>query len=310
MQKRARAFAPAGISSFFEICDTTKTGKPIYDANKVGSRGGGFVTDKGVLTEAEISSSRNNRIEVFINGVCAPHAETTMAVVKTLLSRTTDKFDITIKHKVEVPVGAGFGTSAGGAIGAALALSKTLGIDCTYNELGRIAHAAEVKCKTGLGTVGPLMIGGCILTLEPGAPGISVIDRIPLSQDSIIVAGGCGGIPTKSVLTSREKRLAVNKAGRKTLDRILSDPSLENFMICCKDFAEETGFLTTRLRKLVDLAEKAGAIGAAQNMVGEVIHAVTTSKNVHSVVQAFKQVLPQDQITVAKVDFQGARLLG
>ena len=68
--------------------------------------------------------------------------------------------------------------------------------------------------------------------------------------------------------------------------------------------------MTRRLRRLIDLAEKAGAIGAAQNMVGEVIHAVTTSENVHNVVQAFKQVLSQDQITVAKVDFQGARLLG
>jgi pantoate kinase len=310
VQERAKAFAPSGISSFFEICDTTKTGRPIGDVDTVGARGGGFVTEKGVLTEVEISSSKSNRIEVFINGAHAPHAETTMAVAEALLQRTTDRFGVKIKHKVEVPVGAGFGTSAGGAIGTALALSRALGIDCTYNELGRIAHAAEVQCKTGLGTVGPLMIGGCILTLEPGGPGIAVIDRIPLSQDVIIVAGGFGGIPTKSVLTSGEKRLAVNKAGKRTLDRILSDPSLENFMICCKDFADETSFLNTRLRRLIDLAEKAGAIGAAQNMVGEFIHAVTTSKNVHNVVQAFKQVLSQDQITVAKVDFQGARLLG
>jgi pantoate kinase len=310
VQNKARAFAPSGISSFFEICDTTETGRPIYDVDKIGARGGGFVTQEGVLTEVKISHSKSNCVKVFINGTYAPHAETTMSVAEALLKRSSKKFDVTIKHKVAVPIGAGFGTSAGGALGSALALSKTLGIDCTYNELGRVAHSAEVRCKTGLGTVGPLMIGGCILTLEPGAPGIAVIDRIPLSQNHVIVAGSFGGIPTKKVLTSSEKRLAVNKAGKRTLDRILSDPSLDNFMICCKDFAEETGFMTRRLRRLIDLAEKAGAIGAAQNMVGEVIHAVTTSENVHNVVQAFKQVLSQDQITVAKVDFQGARLLG
>jgi pantoate kinase len=310
VQNKARAFAPSGISSFFEICDTTETGRPIYDVDKVGARGGGFVTQEGVLTEVEISHSKSNCVKVFINGTYSPHAETTMSVAEALLKRSTKKFDVTIKHKVGVPIGAGFGTSAGGALSAALALSKTLGIECTYNELGRVAHAAEVRCKTGLGTVGPLMMGGCILTLEPGAPGIAVIDRIPLSQNHVIVAGGFGGIPTMKVLTSGERRLAVNKAGKRTLDRILNDPSLENFMICCKDFAEETGFMTRRLRRLIDLAEKAGAIGAAQNMVGEVIHAVTTSENVHNVVQAFKQVLSQDQITVAKVDFQGARLLG
>jgi pantoate kinase len=310
VQNKARAFAPSGISSFFEICDTTKTGRPIRDVDKVGARGGGFVTDKGVLTEVNVSPSKSNSITVFINGTFAPHAETTRSVAETLLQRSSKKFNVTIKHKVAVPVGAGFGTSAGGALGTALALSKTLVIKCTYNELGRIAHASEVHCKTGLGTVGPLMIGGCILTVEPGAPGVAVIDRIPLSQNHVIVAGSFGGIPTKRVLTSDEKRLAINKAGKRTLDRILSDPSLENFMICCRDFAEETGFMTSRLRRLVGLAEKAGAIGAAQNMVGEVIHAVTTSENVHSVVQAFKQVLSQDKISVAKLDFQGARLLG
>jgi pantoate kinase len=310
VQKRARAFAPSGISSFFEICDWTTNGSPIGNLDVVGARGGGFVTEKGVLTQVETSSSRSNRVQVFINGMPAPYAETTIAVAAALLKGTTQKFDVKIKHEVEVPVGAGFGTSAGGAIGTALALSKALGISCTYNELGRIAHAAEVKCKTGLGTVGPLMIGGCILTLEPGAPGIAIIDRIPLSKDCVIVAGGYGGIPTKSVLTSPEKRRAVNDAGRRTLDRILNDPSLENFMSSCRDFAEQAGFLTNRIRTLVELAEKAGAIGAAQNMVGEIIHAVTTSRNARNVIQAFKQVLPQDRITVAKVDLQGARLLG
>ena len=180
----------------------------------------------------------------------------------------------------------------------------------TYNELGKIAHVAEVQCKTGLGTVGPLMLGGCILTVEPGPPGTAVIDRIPLTSDHVIVAAVLGGIPTKSVLSSPEKRQAVNKIGRKTLERILSDPSLDNFMHCCRDFAEKTGFMNDRLRRLVTLAEGAGAIGAAQNMVGNVIHAVTTSENAERVAQAFMQVLPHERIITAKIDFEGARLLG
>jgi phosphoheptose isomerase len=45
-------------------------------------------------------------------------------------------------------------------------------------------------------------------------------------------------------------------------------------------------------------------------MVGEAIHAVTTSENARNVVQAFKQALDQNQIIEAKIDFQGARLLG
>ncbi len=116
-----------------------------------------------------------------------------------------------------MPIGSGFGTSAAGALGAALAMSKALELNITYNDLGRIAHAAEVRCKTGLGTVGPIMLGGCILSVEPGAPGKSIIDRIPTTEDHIIIAGYYGPIPTKSVLSSPEKRATINKWGKITL---------------------------------------------------------------------------------------------
>lgn len=307
--KSAEAFSPAGISSFFEICDREKNGNSISDLEKVGARGGGFGIQKGVTTYVNISEAERNNVQVFINEKIAPEAETTKTVVKAILDKVDRAYNVVVKHKVEIPIGAGFGSSAAGALTTALALSKALGLNLTYNQLGRIAHAAEVKCKTGLGTVGPLMLGGCIITLEPGAPGIALIDRIPISTDYVIVAGVFGPIPTREVLSSPEKRLAVNKWGRKTLEKILAEPSLENFLACCREFAEKTGFVTERVRALMKLADKADAIGAAQNMVGEAVHALTTSENAEKVVQAFKQVLPEQKILVSQVDVQGARLL-
>ena len=308
--KSAKAFSPSGISSFFEICDTETDGSPISDLERIGARGGGFGIQKGVMTQVDVSKAENDSIHVFINGKDAPEAETTKTVVQMLLRKVSEKCKVAVKHKVEVPIGAGFGSSAAGALSTALALSKALNLKLTYNQIGRIAHVAEVKCKTGLGTVGPLMLGGCILSIEPGAPGIAMIDRIPISTDYVIVAGVFGPIPTKEVLASPEKRLAVNKWGKKTLEKILSAPSLENFLACCCDFAEKTGFMTERVRTLIRLAEGAGAIGAAQNMVGEAVHALTTLENAENVVQAFKRVLPQEKILVAHVDIQGARLIG
>ncbi|MEM1660825.1 MAG: hypothetical protein QXR17_06785, partial [Candidatus Bathyarchaeia archaeon] len=180
----------------------------------------------------------------------------------------------------------------------------------TYNQIGQIAHVAEVKCNTGLGTVGPLMIGGCVITLEPGAPGVAVLDRIPITEDYVIVAGVVGAIPTKAVLSSPERRLAVNRWGRKTLERILEDPSLENFLKCCRIFAEETEFITERVHALMKAADDAGAIGVAQNMVGEAVHALTTIENAEKVAQAFSRLLPKEKILVAGITLQGARLLG
>jgi pantoate kinase len=310
VNKNSKAFSPAGISSFFEICDKTVNGKPLTNLEQVGARGGGFGIQKGVTTYVNVSEAEDNNIQVFINDEIAPKAETTKTVVKMLLDKVDRTHNVVVKHKVEIPIGAGFGSSAAGALTTALALSRALGLNLTYNQLGRIAHVAEVKCKTGLGTVGPLMLGGCVLTTEPGAPGIAIIDRIPISSDYVIVAGVFGPIPTKEVLSSPEKRLAVNKWGRKTLENILSEPSLGNFLTCCREFAEKTGFTTERVRKLMRLADKADAIGVAQNMVGEAVHALTTSGNTEKVVQAFKQVLPQNKILVAKMDIQGARLIG
>jgi len=310
MSKRiAKAFSPAGISSFFEICDRTDDGMPIMDLERVGARGGGFGIQKGVLTEVTVSEAKTNRIRVFINGKIAPEAETTRTVSQMLMSKAGKFCHVVVNHKVDVPIGAGFGSSAAGALTAALALSKALDLPLTYNHIGRIAHVAEVQCKTGLGTVGPLMLGGCILTIEPGAPGISVIDRIPIHDDYVVVAGVFGATPTKQVLTSAEKRREVNRWGRKTLEAILNEPSVENFMARCLDFAEKTGFMTPRVRQLVKLAEKAGAIGAAQNMVGEAVHALTLEENAAEIAEAFKQVLPNEKILAAKIDFKGARLV-
>jgi pantoate kinase len=305
----AKAFSPAGISSFFEICDRTDDGRPIADLEQVGSRGGGFGIQKGVLTEVSVSEAKANRIRVFINGKLAPEAETTRTVSQMLMSKAGKFCDVVVNHKVDVPIGAGCGSSAAGALTAALALSKALELPLTYNQIGRMAHVAEVQCKTGLGTVGPLMLGGCILTVEPGAPGISVIDRLPLSDDYVIVAGVFGSTPTKQVLTSAEKRREVNRYGQRTLEAILAEPSVENFMACCLDFAEKAGFMTPRVRQLVKLAEKAGAIGAAQNMVGEAVHALALEDNAGNIAEAFKQVLPNENILAAKIDFQGARLV-
>ena len=305
----AKAFSPAGISSFFEICDQTSDGKPITDLEQVGSRGGGFGIQKGVWTEVTVSEQETNAVRVFINGKFAPEADTTKTVLQVLLNKAEKTYDVVVNHQVEVPIGAGFGTSAAGALTAGLALSKALGLPITYNQIGRIAHVAEVQCKTGLGTVGPLMLGGCVLTVEPGAPGISVIDRIPLSNDYLIVAGVFDPTPTKRVLASAEKRREVNRWGKKTLEAILAEPSVENFMACCLDFAEKAEFMTTRVRQLVKLAEKAGAIGAAQNMVGEAVHALVLEENAAEIAEAFKQVLPNEKILTAKIDFQGARLI-
>jgi pantoate kinase len=227
------------------------------------------------------------------------------------LAKTTDKHKVTVEHQMEVPIGMGFGTSAGGALTAGLALKEALDLPLTYNQIGKIAHVAEIQYRTGLGTVSSLTLsGGCVLVVEPGAPGICQIDRIPITPDYMIVAGffKCN-IPKKFILTSPERKREINRYGKKTLDDILAEPTLENFLERCWGFSQKAGFANENTCQLVEYAKKAGAIGAAQNMIGEAVHAIVHEENACSVAEAFKQVLPSQQVLVSEIDFQGARLI-
>jgi pantoate kinase len=310
LTKTAKAFAPGAISSFFEIHNTTPDGTPLIDLERVGARGGGFGIQSGVHTKVTVEEAAVNSVKVFINSQPAIEAKTTKNVIQTLLNQTGKNYIVIVEHQVDVPIGMGFGTSAGGALTAGLALREALSLPLTYNQIGKIAHVSEIQCQTGLGTVSSLTVGGgLILVTEPGAPGICQVDRIPISPDYVIVAGFYDSKIPKTVLSSPERKLQINRYAKKTLKQILAEPTLESFLASCWDFAQKAGFATENVRQLVHLAKKAGAVGATQNMIGEAVHAVVLEENALSVAEAFKQVLPNEKIITAKIDFQGARLV-
>jgi pantoate kinase len=308
LNKTAKAFAPGAISCFFEIHNTSPDGTTITDLEQVGARGGGFGLQSGVHTKVTVQEADVNSIKVFINSQPTIEAKTTEHVIQKLLTQISRNYIVTVEHKIDVPIGMGFGTSAGGALTAALALREALALPLTYNQTGKIAHISEIQCQTGLGTVSSLAVGGgLVLVTKPGAPGICQIDRIPISPDYVIVAGFYDSKIPKTILFSMERKTQINRCGKKTLKQILAEPTLENFLASCWDFAKNAGFATENVHRLVHLAEKAGAVGATQNMIGEAVHAVVLEENALSVAEAFKQVLPNENIITTKIDFQGAR---
>ena len=305
--EKTEAFSPAGITSFFEICDRRDDGTLIEDPIRIGARGGGFIIDKGVRTKVSVRDSTKNRIKIAINNKNAPRAETTKAVVKSFLDRVRQNHEVKIEHLIEVPMASGYGTSGAGAISTALALNQILNLGMTYNEIGRISHIAEIECKTGLGGVGPLMIGGCVLTTKSGAPGFNVIDRIPLSSDYKIVSLYFGQILTKKTLGKDHYKSRINEAGRNALNSIMKKPTIENFMNSSKNFAQEIGLSTNEIAKAISLLEKAGAIGATQNMIGEAVHSIVKEDSLEHVIESVKEI--GKGVIVTSIDNVGARLL-
>lgn len=307
--KTAKAFAPGAISSFFQIHDT-QNGQPISDLTQIGAIGGGFGLEKGTYTTLTAEEAKENSLTVTINGQ-PTEAKTTKQVIDTLLVKTDRKYAIFVEHQIEVPIGMGFGTSAGGALTTGLALREAISLPLTYNQIGQVAHAAEIQCLTGLGTVSSLNFGGgLILVTKPGAPGVCQIDRIPISPEYVVVVGYYKLLITKKpVLTSPQKKQEINQYGGEALKAILEKPSLKNFLEQCWAFSENAGFSNQNIRALYRAAKKAGAVGAAQNMIGEAVHAVCHEENAASVAEAFKQILPTNQVLVSRIDFQGARLI-
>lgn len=307
--RMARAYSPAGVSSFFEVVDQDVNSVPIPDPLKIGARGGGFVINRGVRTEVRVERRREDKIIVYMNGQVREDAKVSETVVRTLLERGKVHARVTVRHIIEPPIGCGCGTSGAGALSTALALCEALDLDMTYNQIGQVAHVAEIACRTGLGTVAPLMVGGHVITVQPGAPGLCVVDRIPLEPNYRIVLGWFGPISKSAVLSDQNLQARINRYGRSALEQILKKPTPENFMIICRRFAENAGFMTERLKRLLSVMTSSGAIGATQNMLGEAGHALVEERKAKSVYTAARSILPKKQILTSTVESGVARLI-
>jgi pantoate kinase len=307
--RETSAFSPAGISSFFEIVDRRPDGRPFKDLSYAGARGGGFVISRGVLTHVRLKRVDRSRISVRINNRAASHAKTTIAAVARLLQISGEKYEAIIEHDVDVPIGAGYGASAAGSLSAALAFSEAADLGLSVNEVGRVVHGAEIANGTGLGTVGPILTGGFILTRKSGGPGIAVIDRLSVSQRLKVISACLGPISTKKALRSKDLRRKVNALGRETFRSIVTDLRPENFMRASKKFAYGLGLMSPQTAQLIELMETAGAIGATQNMLGQAVHAIADEDVARRILLAVKRRFPKAQAFLASLDFAGARLL-
>ena len=304
----SEATSPAGISSFFEICNVDSTGKPLTEPALIGARGGGFAIRRGVDARVQTRRSQSTRIQISINSKPAPEAHTTRWALERLLERTGIYLDVKVEIRVKVPIGAGFGSSAAGTAAACVALADALELPVTYNELGRITHIAEVVNRTGLGTAAAVFLGGFVLVTEPGAPGIGSVDRLLFPKDHSIVCAFLEPLPTREVLSQSDLTNRVNPSAKRAMERIRQKPELSTFLSESRRFGREIGLETPEVTTLIDTMIKAGAVGAAQNMIGKAVHGVVHDAKASRVSRAVKKRFPTAQVFVSHVDERGVGL--
>ena len=136
------ATSPAGISSFFEICRVDPNGNHLIDPLLIGARGGGFALKPGVRARVSIRKASKTRISIRINSKLTPEASTTLWAIERLLHTNRVRLDVKVNLHVDVPIGAGYGTSAAGTAASCLALADAAQFPVTFNEIGKLTHVA------------------------------------------------------------------------------------------------------------------------------------------------------------------------
>ena len=305
----SEAVCPAGISSFFEICNTDANGRAFVDPERIGARGGGFAIQRGVRAQVKVKKSTNTHINVVINGRLAPEAQTTKWALERLLEKARIAMNVEVSLKVSVPMGAGYGTSAAGTAASCLALADATNISITMNELGKLVHVAEVLNRTGLGTASALMIGGFVLVTEPGAPSVGVVDRLIFPRDHAIVCAYFAPIPTRSSLEQHGIEARVNPPARLAMKTIMGNPCISTFLAEARKFSAQVGFLTDRVSQMMETMLAAGANGVAQNMIGEAVHAVAEKVRIPRLIKAAKRASPSATVFSTELSIHGVRLV-
>jgi pantoate kinase len=213
----AVAFCPAHITGFFKAHFEEKQ----EVTEKFGSMGAGFSIKEGVTTKV-IISTKNNQNSIFrisIKGFQSDKTDVSEFVLNEFLKLGNfENIFFDIEHQISIPVGYGLGSSGAVALSLSYALNQVLNTNLKGIEIGKIAHNAEVNCKTGLGDVLASYYGGFEIRVKPGAPGIGQVKKINIENISVIMI--CfSPISTKKFI--QEQLSKINGLGGKMVKNLI-----------------------------------------------------------------------------------------
>lgn len=253
-------FVPGHITGFFTIED--------HEVSlKKGSCGAGFLLSKGVRTTVDES----NELEINVN-------QGDSTVIHEVLGILEIDTNFKITQDIQLPIGAGFGTSAASAFSLTLALNDFLELNYPLELCGQIAHMAEVNLGGGLGDVIAQTGKGMVLRTEPGAPGIGKIESF--EEEVFIGWKTFGKIDTSSVISNPHKKEVISDVGLKYLEFFEEKSSLRNFLDFSYKFADETKLMSSEVKELVDYLNSCDDIlGSSMAMLGNTVFAVASDES-------------------------------
>ena len=255
-------FVPGHVTGFFNI-------ENHESKLKNGSCGVGFLLTKGVKTT--IIDSDRFEYEVNLGD------DTIIREVLGILNLNDTNFKII--QDIQLPIGAGFGTSAASALSLTLALNDFLNLGYSNELCGQIAYVAEVNLGAGLGDVIAQTGNGLVLRTKPGAPGIGEIKSF--NHDVYIAYKTFGPIETSEIITDPNHKKIISEVALKYLELFEEEPTLDNFLEFSNKFSRETNLMSDEVKKQIEYFESMDDIlGSSMAMLGNTVFALSYNEDV------------------------------
>lgn len=253
-------FVPGHITGFFTIENHEIT-------LKNGSCGAGFLLSKGVRTT--ISPASELIIEVNRGDD---------SVINEVLNIMDIETDFKINQDIQLPIGAGFGTSAASAFSLSLAINEFLDLGYSKELCGQIAHMAEVNLGAGLGDVAAQMGHGLVLRTQAGAPGIGEIKSF--EHDVCIAWKSFGAIKTADIIRDDYHKRVISESGLKYLELFEKEPTLRNFLSFSNRFSHEINLMTDDVKNLIEYFDsRSDILGTSMAMLGNTVFAIAENED-------------------------------
>ena len=296
------AFCPAHVTGFFKA----EAGGGAAGEDGSGSLGAGFSIARGVRTR--VSGARieegaaagaageggGEGVSISTAGY-APGDTAVSREVAAEFERAVGaeggggaRLSADIRHEIGVPVGYGLGCSSAAALSLALALNEALGCGMPAEQAGRIAHRAEIRCRTGLGDVLAAYHGGFEVRVRAGAPGVGRVARAGgrcgasggrcgnSGEGTAAVIGCFSPVSTRRFIT--ERLSGINGLGGVMVERMAgAGGDLGMFQDMSMEFALHIGVVTPRMAAAAAGLRGAG-IGCGVALFGETVFALPSGE--------------------------------
>ena len=306
---KSQAFCPAHVTGFFkaEISDAVHS-----STENTGSVGAGFSIKAGVTTTVQIGkkqqvSEEDAQYHILTNGFKSDNTKVSEHVIKQFLALKNCKKDyfFEIQHEISVPVGYGLGCSGAVALSLAYALDQILNTRLTKEQIGKIAHQAEVTCKTGLGDVLASYHGGFEIRTVPGAPGIGRVQKIKVGNLSAIII--CFA-PMSTAIFLRDRLPEINGLGGKMVNKLKITKSWLQFQDMSLEFANYVRVITPPMKKVIDEFH-ANKIKCGVALFGQTVFSLASNDNDVKKILGIASKYKNAIIINSEIDQLGAKIV-